>query len=106
MIKAYLSGVQVIRETLQAAGCTSQLCKWVLERCQPEKTAPIERLINEGIEPDAVYSKAPIDIRNNRMWAFRGKPNSVLDGARQLYRDRINELHKYVEGLNKAFEGL
>ncbi|AEO53737.1 hypothetical protein MYCTH_2114650 [Thermothelomyces thermophilus ATCC 42464] len=104
MIKAYLTGVQAIRETLEAAGCTSQLCKWVLERCQPENTAPIDRLISEGIEPGAVYSKAPIDIRNNRMWAFRAEPNSILDGARQLYRDRVNELHKYVEELNKVFQ--
>jgi hypothetical protein len=71
MVKAYLGGVQAIHETLEVAGCTSQLCKWVLERCRRENTAPIASLIEETIEQDAIYSKAPIDIRNNRMWAIK-----------------------------------
>lgn len=36
----------------------------------------------------------------------QAEPNSVLDRARQLYRERTNELHQYVEGLNKTFQGL
>lgn len=71
MVKAYLGGVQSIQETLEAAGCTSKLCNWVLEKCRRENTAPIARFIEQAIEQDAIYSKAPIDIRNNRMWAVK-----------------------------------
>ncbi|KAH6650440.1 muts domain V-domain-containing protein [Chaetomium tenue] len=104
MVKAYLGGVQSIRETLEAAGCTSKLCNWVLERCRRENTAPIASFIEEAIEQDAIYSKAPIDIRNNRMWAVKAEPNSVLEGSRQMYRDRTNEMHQYVEELSKTFQ--
>ncbi|KAH6854069.1 muts domain V-domain-containing protein [Chaetomium sp. MPI-CAGE-AT-0009] len=104
MVKAYLGGVQSVQETLEAAGCTSKLCNWVLQKCRQENTAPIASFIEESIEQDAIYSKAPIDIRNNRMWAVKAEPNSVLEGARQMYRDRTNEMHQYVEDLNKTFE--
>lgn len=71
MIKAFLGGVRVLREALEVAGCTSQLCKWVLEQCGPENTASANDIIGEAIEHGATYSKAPIDIRNNRMWAVK-----------------------------------
>lgn len=71
MIKAYLGGVQAVQETLEAANCRSKLCQWVLETCGPEKMVPVAHLLAEAIEPDAIYSKAPIDVRNNRLWALR-----------------------------------
>ncbi|GAB1310683.1 MutS protein msh4 [Madurella fahalii] len=104
MIKAFLGGVQILREVLEVADCASQSCKWVLEQCGPENTANISALIAETIEQDAIYSKAPIDIRNNRMWAVKAEPNSVLERARQLYRERTNEMHDYMEGLSKTFQ--
>ncbi|KAK3300674.1 muts domain V-domain-containing protein [Chaetomium fimeti] len=104
MVKAYLGGVQSVQETLEAAGCTSKLCKWVLFKCRQENTAPIATFIEGSIEQDAIYSKAPIDIRNNRMWAVKADPHSVLDGARQMYRDCTNEMHQYVEELNTVFQ--
>lgn len=71
MIKAYLGGVRAVHETLEVSDCTSELCKWVMEKCRREHTAPILALIEETIEQDAIYSKAPIDVRNNRLWAVR-----------------------------------
>lgn len=71
MIKAYLGGLQAVQETLEVAACTSELCQWVLEKLQPSNTGSLSNLITEAIEQDAVYSKAPIDIRNNRLWAIK-----------------------------------
>ncbi|KAL2257472.1 hypothetical protein VTK26DRAFT_130 [Humicola hyalothermophila] len=104
IIKAYLEGIQGLQQTLEAAACTSALCKWALERFKPDNTAPIIALLNSAIEEDAIYSKAPIDIRNNRLWAIKAEPNSVLEQARLLYRERTNEMHEYVQGLNRTFE--
>ncbi|KAK3309797.1 muts domain V-domain-containing protein [Chaetomium strumarium] len=104
MIKAYLGGVNAIRQTLEASNCTSDLCKWVLEKCAPENTSAINELIESAVEEGATYSKAPIDVRNNRLWALKAEPNGVLERARQLYRDYTNELHQYVEELNKTFQ--
>ncbi|KAJ4297380.1 MutS protein msh4 [Collariella sp. IMI 366227] len=76
-----------------------------VERSIPwENTAPVGQVIEEAIEQDAIYSKVPIDIKNNRLWAIKAQPNSVLERARQLYRDLTNEMHQYVEELNKKFQ--
>jgi DNA mismatch repair protein MSH4 len=71
MIKAYLAGVHAVYESLEAADCSSKLLIRVLEKCGPRNTAPVAALIAENIEPDAIYSKAPIDVRNNRLWAVK-----------------------------------
>ena len=92
MIKAYLGGIQAIRETLEAADCTSQLLRWVLEKCGQGSTAPIVGLIQGAIEQDAVFSKAPIDTRNNRLWAIKVSasseimPFSYADDSNRLVR--------------------
>ncbi|KAK4239418.1 hypothetical protein C8A03DRAFT_42962 [Achaetomium macrosporum] len=104
MIKAYLGGVNAIRQTLEVSNCTSDLCKWVLEKCALENTAPIAELIERTVEEGATYSKAPIDVRNNRLWALKAEPNGVLEQARELYRGFTNDLHQYVEELNKTFQ--
>ncbi|KAK4144828.1 uncharacterized protein C8A04DRAFT_36202 [Dichotomopilus funicola] len=104
MIKAYLGGLQAVRETLEVGACTSELCQWVLERLQASNTVSLSNLIAEAIEQDAVYSKAPIDIRNNRLWAIKAEPNSVLEGSRQRFRNCTDELHHYVEELSKVFQ--
>ncbi|KAK4156649.1 muts domain V-domain-containing protein [Chaetomidium leptoderma] len=104
MVKSYLGGIQAVHETLEAAGCTSRLCKWALGKCGQENIAPVAGLIEGAIEQDAIYSKAPIDIRNNRLWAVKAEPDGILEAARELYRDRTNDMHQYVEGLNKTFQ--
>jgi DNA mismatch repair protein MSH4 len=78
MIKAYLGGIRAVQETLEVADCTSKLCKWVLDKCRPEHTAPIFGLIEEAIEQDAIYSKAPIDVRNNRLWAVKVSARKIV----------------------------
>ncbi|KAL1843868.1 hypothetical protein VTJ49DRAFT_7219 [Mycothermus thermophilus] len=104
MIKAYLGGVKAVREALEGTECTGELFQWALEVCSQEKLAPIATLIESSIEPDAVYSKAPVDIRNNRLWAFKADPKSVPEGSRVKYREHTNEMHQYVEGLNRTFQ--
>lgn len=126
MLKAYLAGIQELRETLEVANCTSDLCKWVMEQCGRANLAPVVNVLNAGIEESAVYSKAPIDIKNNRLWAIKvslslhavglapavadsdalqAEPNGVLEGARQMYRDRTDDIHRYIEALNTTFQG-
>jgi DNA mismatch repair protein MSH4 len=71
MIKEYIVRFRGLRDVLEAADCTSQLLKSIVQKCSPDLMAPITALIEETIEQQATYSKAPIDIRNNRMWAVK-----------------------------------
>ncbi|KAK3335859.1 muts domain V-domain-containing protein [Cercophora scortea] len=103
MLKLYLRGVNALYKTLEAAGCNSDICDWVKRRCAPERLARVQRIIESGIEEDATYSSAPIDIRNNRLWAIKAGSNSVLEQARKQYKELLNDVHEHVESLNKRF---
>ncbi|EGO52013.1 hypothetical protein NEUTE1DRAFT_105020 [Neurospora tetrasperma FGSC 2508] len=71
MLKKYLSGIDALHGILEAAGCKSRLLRWIRDRFAPEHTEPVQRAMEEMIEDDAAYSKKPIELRNNRMWAVR-----------------------------------
>ncbi|KAK4454510.1 muts domain V-domain-containing protein [Podospora aff. communis PSN243] len=103
MLKHYLSGVEEIHDALRSAEARSSLCLMVRHTCSPESLAPLWVAINGVIEPDATYSKSPIDSRNNSIWAVRAEPKSVLERARTTFRDRVNSLNRYVDGLNEVF---
>ncbi|KAL2271389.1 hypothetical protein VTJ83DRAFT_760 [Remersonia thermophila] len=104
MIKAYLGGVEAVREALEGAACTEKLFQWALDTCSQENLAPIISLIASSMELDAIYSKAPVDIRNNRLWAFKAEPKSVLEEFRMKYRDSTNDMHQYVEGISRTLQ--
>ncbi|KAK0657001.1 muts domain V-domain-containing protein, partial [Cercophora newfieldiana] len=103
MLKQYLRGVQAIQDALSSAECRSNVCESVRQSCSPETVGFIQSMIDDRIEEDAIYSKAPIDSRNNRIWAVKAEPGSVLEQARVAFRDRVNELHRYVDSLNDVF---
>lgn len=71
MLKRYLTGVQAIHDTLASAQCKSSLCESVRQNCSPEVFGAIQSMIDEKIEQYNNYSKAPIETRNNRIWAVK-----------------------------------
>jgi DNA mismatch repair protein MSH4 len=77
MLKQYLSGIQEIHDVLTSAECRSSLCDWVRQSCSPESLSTMRAIIDDKIEQDAVYSKSPIDTRNNRIWAVKVSLPSV-----------------------------
>ncbi|KAK3362382.1 muts domain V-domain-containing protein [Lasiosphaeria hispida] len=104
MLKEYLGGVKKLHYTLKSAECTSALCDWVRQECSPDNVRPIDDVVINNIEKDAIYSKSPIDIRNNRLWAIKAGANSVLEQARKQFRNQVDDLNAYVDSLNKNFE--
>ncbi|KAK4167146.1 hypothetical protein QBC43DRAFT_256213 [Cladorrhinum sp. PSN259] len=104
MIKAYAQGVQALHETLEAVGCSSYLCGRATRKSGPRYTMPILNLINKYIQDDAVFSKRPVDIRNNRLWAVKEDTDSLMAKSRQEYRRHTSELQEWYEYLGGYFE--
>ena len=71
MLKAYLRGIDALHDILETAGCRSRLLRWSRDKFAPEHTEPVLSALDETIEQDALYSKRPIDVRNNRIWAVK-----------------------------------
>ncbi|KAK3989919.1 muts domain V-domain-containing protein [Cladorrhinum sp. PSN332] len=104
MIKTYLQVVGHLHETLNAAGCTSYFCDRAKRKSASKYTAPVLKLIGRTIQEDASFSKRPIDIRNNRLWAVKAGYDSVLDVSRDGFRLRTREINSYFERLRAHFE--
>ncbi|KAL0475097.1 muts domain V domain-containing protein [Neurospora intermedia] len=103
MLKKYLSGIGALHGILEVAGCTSRLLRWIRDRFAPEHTEPVRRAMEEMIEDDAAYSKKPIELRNNRMWAIRAVRNSVLGKARRSFTALTKDLNEYFDVLDNQF---
>ncbi|KAK0731014.1 muts domain V-domain-containing protein [Lasiosphaeris hirsuta] len=103
MLKEYLGGIRKLHDTLRSAECTSTLCDRVRRQCSPDTLRPIEDIIMNNIEKDALYSKSPIDIRNNRLWAINAAADSILEQACKQFRDQVDGLNAYLETLNVTF---
>jgi DNA mismatch repair protein MSH4 len=71
MLKQYLASIHEIHSVLELAECQSNICDWVRQTCSPEMLDVMRAILDENIEQDAVFSRAPIDIRNNRIWAVK-----------------------------------
>lgn len=104
MLKSWLQGVQALHSVLKAAECTSRLCDRAMGKFSPRYTEKILEAIGEVIEQDAVYSKKPIDLRNNRLWAIKAGSDEVLASGRSYYRHRVEEIVAYADELNVHFE--
>ena len=104
MLKSWLQGVQALHNVLKAAGCTSRLCCRAMRKSSPRYTEPVLEAIGQVIEQDAIYSKRPIDLRNNRLWAIKAGSDEVLASGRNYYRHRVEEIVAYADELNLHFE--
>lgn len=71
MLKQYLAGIRDLHNALESADCRSNLLVWIRQKLSPEHLGPVIRLVEENLEEDATFSKSPIDIRNNRLWAIK-----------------------------------
>jgi len=71
MLKHYIGAVHTLHNVLASAECRSNLCDRVRQLCSPERLGPMMEVIENNISPDALYSKSPIDSRNNGIWAIK-----------------------------------
>lgn len=78
MLKQYLAGIGAIQVALASAECRSRLCSWIRSECSNDSIGLINGSIEEHVEKDSVYSKTPIDVRNNRLWAIKVSSNLPL----------------------------
>ncbi|KAK3329904.1 muts domain V-domain-containing protein, partial [Apodospora peruviana] len=102
MLKEYLHGVEALHQTLSDAVYASRLLTFLEEQCAPHKAMEARDLLRTGIEEDSQYGKSPTDLRNNRLWAIKAKPGSILKKARESYKTALGYVHAYVDDVNKV----
>lgn len=76
MIKTFIRAVRPLSDAL--AGAKSAILIATRENCRSEITDPILELIAEIICEDVFYSKKPLDLRNQRMFAVKASGHEFV----------------------------
>ncbi|KAI8896621.1 muts domain V-domain-containing protein [Globomyces pollinis-pini] len=95
-LKQIMSKIVTLRDVLDGK-LTSNLNLHVFMTFTDEKINELVTLLNKVIDPDVVFQKSSLGIRNQRCFAVNSGYNGLLDVARQTYKeanDDVNELHE------------
>ncbi|KAI1430035.1 DNA mismatch repair protein Msh4 [Xylaria sp. FL1777] len=101
-IKAFVLAVPHLRESLAPA--RTDLLKRIHGLCQKEVTQVVMNIITETINDDVTAMKAPIDMRNQRIYAVKSGVHGLLDIARQTYKEATEDVYRHVDELSKEHE--
>ncbi|OXV11554.1 hypothetical protein Egran_00685 [Elaphomyces granulatus] len=85
MLKSYVSSIKPVHEAL--TGAQSNLLLAIRTACAPAVYLPIQGLIDATLNEDVTYQSRPLDLRNQRIYAVKAGVNTLLDVARQTYKE-------------------
>ncbi|CAG7973916.1 unnamed protein product [Penicillium salamii] len=98
MLKTYVSSIKTIFQALSTA--QSDLLRTIRELCAPEGHQAIEELINATLNEHVTYQSKPLDLRNQRIYCVKTGVNSLLDVARQTYKEANTDATELIENLS------
>ncbi|RHZ65696.1 MutS family protein MSH4 [Aspergillus thermomutatus] len=100
MLKTYVSSIKSIYKALATA--QSSLLMTIRELCAPAGHRAIERLVEETLNEHVTYQTKPLDLRNQRIYCVRAGVNSLLDVARQTYKEANVDAADLVAKLSES----
>ncbi|CAG8008508.1 unnamed protein product [Penicillium nalgiovense] len=102
MLKTYVSAIKNIFQALGAA--QSDLLLTIRELCVPEGHRSVEELIDATLNGHVAYQSKPLDLRNQRIYCVKAGVNSLLDVARQTYKEANSDATELIEKLSGMSE--
>ncbi|OQE28671.1 hypothetical protein PENSTE_c003G06774 [Penicillium steckii] len=100
MLKTFVSSIKKVYQALGAA--QSDLLLEIREVCSPTKHRSLERLMEETLNENVTYQSKPLDLRNQRTYCVKAGVNSLLDVARQTYKEASADATELVERLTET----
>lgn len=101
ILKHTLRTIEILAQPL--AGCTDKLLESIQNRLTDPRLARFAELIAQSIEPNTVYEKRPVAIRNQRCFAVKARENGLLDVARLTYKETIEDMFEVVNGYTEHY---
>ncbi|KAJ5716975.1 hypothetical protein N7488_002621 [Penicillium malachiteum] len=102
MLKTYVSAINNIHQALGAAD--SELLMSIRELCRPAGHRDVEELIESVLNEHITYQSKPLDLRNQRIYCVKAGVNSLLDVARQTYKEANADAAELVAKLAETCE--
>ncbi|KAJ5335004.1 hypothetical protein N7452_007407 [Penicillium brevicompactum] len=100
MLKTYVSAIKAIFQALATA--QSDLLRTIRELCAPDGHRAIEELIGRTLNEHVTYQSKPLDLRNQRIYCVKAGVNSLLDVARQTYKEANTDATELIEKLSET----
>ncbi|KKZ65073.1 DNA mismatch repair protein MSH4 [[Emmonsia] crescens] len=102
MLKTYVNAIKPIYQAL--SGAQSSLLLAIRNLCAPQEYGAIVDMINSTLNEDVTYQSRPLDLRNQRTYAVKAGINSLLDVARQTYKEANNDVVELASHLGDEYE--
>jgi len=64
----------------------------------------VRDVIDSVINEDVIFAKSPLELRNQRTYAVKSGVNSLLDVARQTYKEASEDAYHHIEELGIVHE--
>ncbi|KAL4907405.1 hypothetical protein BDW74DRAFT_189806 [Aspergillus multicolor] len=99
MLKTYVSAIDSVYKALAAA--QSSLLLTIRDICAPAGHCTVEQLIESTLNEHVTYQTKPLDLRNQRIYSVKVGVNSLLDVARQTYKEATMDASDLVTQLSE-----
>ncbi|KAF2666034.1 DNA mismatch repair protein Msh4 [Microthyrium microscopicum] len=97
MLKQFVLAVEPVFHAL--AGCQCELLCRIQSYCATSNIEPVIALINDTVNEDAMFAKAPLEIRNQRNYAIKSGSDGMLDIARQAFREAQDDAYEHIQAI-------
>ncbi|KAG0034942.1 MutS protein msh4 [Podila clonocystis] len=101
ILKHTLRTIELLAQPL--AKCTDRLLESIHNRLSDPRLARFTEIIDQSIEPNTVYEKKPVALRNQRCFAVKARENGLLDVARLTYKETIEDMFEVVNGYAEQY---
>ncbi|KAJ5280597.1 hypothetical protein N7478_005969 [Penicillium angulare] len=102
MLKTFICSIKKVYQALGAA--ESDLLMTIRELCYPAGHRSVEQIIEEVLNDQVVYQSKPLDLRNQRIYCVKAGVNSLLDVARQTYKEANADAVEHVAKLGDTHD--
>ncbi|EEQ92618.2 DNA mismatch repair protein MSH4 [Blastomyces dermatitidis ER-3] len=102
MLKTYVNAIKPIYQAL--SGAQSTLLLAIRNLCAPQEYDTIVDMINATLNEDVTYQSRPLDLRNQRTYAVKAGINSLLDVARQTYKEANDDVVALAAQLGDEYD--
>ncbi|KAL4929214.1 MutS family protein MSH4 [Aspergillus undulatus] len=102
MLKTYVSAIDSVYKALATA--QSDLLLTIRDICAPAGHCTVEQLIQSTLNEHVAYQTKPLDLRNQRIYCVKAGVNSLLDVARQTYKEANLDAADLVAKLSESHD--
>ncbi|KAL5365415.1 putative DNA mismatch repair protein Msh4 [Aspergillus floccosus] len=102
MLKTFVSSIKNIYRSLGTA--QSSLLLTIREICAPSGHRAVEDMIDFTLNEHVAYQTKPLDLRNQRIYCVRAGVNSLLDVARQTYKEANMDAAELVSKIQETHD--